>query len=165
MKVALNKKHSMDSLFMIVLFAVFVFFLLVLLLFSAKAYQSAVDGTRENNELRTAMAYLTTKVHQHDAAEDVSIGEVDGLKALCLRDRIGEKDYTTYIFMDGTEMKELFTSTERTPIRELGTAFCDMERFDLSMDSQGVLTISLTDSSGHSDNLILHPGYSKGGTP
>lgn len=163
MKVSFKKKHSVDSLFMLLLFGFFVLFLLLLLLFSARAYQAAVDGTKENNQLRTAMSYITTKVHQHDSASDVFSGEVEELPALCLQDKIGEKDYITYIFLDGSNLKELFASADTRPTRQLGTSFCDMTSFTISETLDGLYKLSLTDTSGHSGDLFLHPGTSKGG--
>lgn len=163
MKTTLQRKHSMDTLFMILLFSFFVTFLLLLLLFSSKAYQASADGSRENNELRTAMSYITTKVHQHDASDAVFYGEVEGLPALCLRDKIEERDFITYIFLDGDELKELFTSSENSPVRMLGTPFCEMNLFDIELLDHGLYKISLTDTSGHSGDIFFHPGMAEGG--
>lgn len=163
MNTSIRRKHSMDSLFMILLFGFFVLFLLLLLLFSAKAYQTAVNGTKENNELRTAMSYITTKVHQHDVSDEVYVSSIEDTTALCLRDKIEGKEYITYIFLDEENLKELFTSADTIPVKALGTAFCPMHSFEILFKEHNLYQLSLEDSSGHSSVLYLHPGVSEGG--
>lgn len=163
MKLFSERRHSIDSLFMILLLGIFTLFMILLLLFCARAYQTSVDGINENRELRTAITYLTTKIHQHDTADDVFYGEVEGSPALCLRDETAGKAYITYIFLDDGELKELFTSADHEPSKQLGTAFCPMQTFEIVEKSNGIYQFFLTDRSGHSGNLLLHPGFPTGG--
>ena len=56
-----NTGHSVSSLFSLLLFGVFVLFLILMLLFSARIYQQTVKQTDSDSELGTAATYLTTK--------------------------------------------------------------------------------------------------------
>ena len=61
-----RKKHSIDSLAALLLFAMYVLFLLFLMLFGAGNYQASVKNLDTNNNLYTASSYITTKFRQHD---------------------------------------------------------------------------------------------------
>ena len=54
-----NTGHSVSSLFSLLLFGVFVLFLILMLLFSARIYQQTVKQTDSDSELGTAATYLT----------------------------------------------------------------------------------------------------------
>ena len=69
MKLKKNTDHSISSLFSLLLFGIFVLFLMLMLLFSARIYQQTVKQTDSDSELGTAITYLTTKFRQHDQAE------------------------------------------------------------------------------------------------
>lgn len=52
-----NTGHSVSSLFSLLLFGVFVLFLILMLLFSARIYQQTVKQTDSDSELGTAATY------------------------------------------------------------------------------------------------------------
>lgn len=165
MKTEKCSRHSIVSLFTMVLFGVYVLFLLLLLLFSAKTYESAAAGLKEADGLRTSMVYLTTKVHQHDRKEQVYVSAVEGTPALCLLDFIDGKEYITYIYLDDTNLKELFTSHTTVPTKAMGTTLCSLLDFRLTQTDTDMLYIQLTDKNGKSGELYLHPGVpSEGGS-
>ena len=66
-----NTGHSVSSLFSLLLFGVFVLFLILMLLFSARIYQQTVKQTDSDSELGTAATYLTTKFRQHDRGDEI----------------------------------------------------------------------------------------------
>ena len=66
-----NTGHSVSSLFSLLLFGVFVLFLILMLLFSARIYQQTVKQTDSDSELGTAATYLTTKFRQHDSGDEI----------------------------------------------------------------------------------------------
>lgn len=74
MKLKKNTDHSISSLFSLLLFGIFVLFLMLMLLFSARIYQQTVKQTDSDSELGTAITYLTTKFRQHDQADEIFPG-------------------------------------------------------------------------------------------
>lgn len=163
MKTTIRRKHSMDSLFVLILLGLFILFLLILLLFSVKAYQASVNGTKENNGIRTAMSYVTTKVHQHDSPDLVFTRYVEDLPALCLKDTINGKEYVTYIYLDQQDLKELFVSSESTPSRQMGTTLCHLQSFQIDVLENELFHIQFTDPEHHFGELFLKPGFPQQG--
>ena len=83
-----RRRHPIDSLFTVVLLGLFLIFLLVMLLFSAQAYRTAVAEDQQNNNLYTASAYITAKFRQHDNSQSISTDTIDDIPAFCITDTI-----------------------------------------------------------------------------
>lgn len=154
-----QRKHSVDNLFMIVLLGLFLIFLLLMLLFSAQAYRTAVAGNQENNNLYTASAYITAKFRQHDGDETISTAALDGSPAFCMTDTINDKQYVTYIYLKNQQLKELFTAAGNTPSSEMGTTIADLNDFQVQQENNGFYRITLEDLDGNQSSLLLHSGF------
>lgn len=152
------RKHAIDSLFSLLLFGIFVLFLLFLLLFAAETYRSTVKGLDENQNLRTATSYLTTKFRQHDSQGDVSISNFQDMEALCFQDRINDKDYVTYIYLQGTDLKELFTMADSQASADMGTTLAQLAAFSVEETPEGYYKITMEDENGADACFLLHPG-------
>lgn len=116
MKKRLIARHPVAELASLLLFGIFVLFLLLMLLFSARIYQQTVKNTNAENTLGTAVSYLTTKFRQHDTVNGIFTGKLDNLSALCFRDTLNDQDYITYIYLDQGNLKELFLQTVLLPM-------------------------------------------------
>lgn len=153
-----RKEHSVDLLFSILLFGIYVLFLLLMILFAAKAYQNAVKGTEENYNLRTAMSYLTVKIRQHDNGRDVFLGELQGTEALCLTDELDGETYTTYIYLYDGQLKELFTLDGSNVSLSMGTDIASLNSFILEETPEAFYRISMEDTNGITGSFLVHPG-------
>ena len=150
-------KHSIDAVFAVLLFGLFTLLLLMLLLFSAEVYRSSVRGRQENQNLHTAMTYVTTKIRQHDGNGDVFFGELEEIPALCLYDHIDGKRFTTFIYLDDSKLRELFTVPGASVSAELGTVIADLKQFHIEEIGNGFLKLYMEDLDGNSGELLLHP--------
>ncbi len=153
-----KKNHSVDFLFSILLFGVYVLFLLLMLLSSARAYQNAVRGTEENYNLRTAMSYLTVKIRQHDNGKDISLSDFQGTEAICLEDEIQGRKLTTYIYLYDGQLKELFTPASSTASLSMGTDIASLDSFIIEETAEGFFRISMEDTNGTAASFLIHPG-------
>ena len=127
-----NRSHSMDTLFTFLLLLLFALFSLFLAAMGSSIYRKGVSHLNENYTSRTAIAYLTEKIRQHDSRGSISSSEVEGLPALCLLDEIDGQSYSTYIYFDEGSLKELFIPSERIASKSLGTSIVELE--SLTMD-------------------------------
>ena len=151
-------RHFADSFFSLVLFGMFVLFLLLLLLFSGETYQAAMRGLEENQNLRTAAAYITTKFHQHDSLENTSVLEFQDMPALCFTDTIEGQEYHTYIYLQDQTLKELFTAADSHASADMGTPIAELLSFEVSEASDGLYEITMTDKNNAVSQFFLHPG-------
>ncbi|MCF0134660.1 MAG: DUF4860 domain-containing protein [Blautia sp.] len=156
-----NNKGSIAAFGTFILFSVFILILLVLILFSAGAYRSAVRGEQENFNLRTAGAYLTTKFHQYDTKNDITLETFHGLDALCFHETIDGQSFRTYIYHHDHSLKELFTTENSNIMPEAGTSIADLEAFQIEGSGSGFFRITMRDENGVCSRLVLHNGISE----
>ena len=157
MKRHFKNNHTIDSFFSLLLFGLFSFLLLLLLLFSAKVYQSSVKGLDENQNLHTAMTYVTTKIRQHGDSSSVFLEDFKGHDALCLKDEIDNQIYTTYIYLLDDELKELFTIPASDVSPELGTTIAKLHAFSIEETNETFFRLSMEDLDGNRSEMLLHP--------
>jgi len=98
---------SVDILFALTLFLVFVMSALLVLLSGGRIYKDAADRISAQYEGRTSIAYLTTKIRRCDVSGGVRIADFEGSDALFLSEA-GEdgKQYETIIYLFEGEVKE-----------------------------------------------------------
>lgn len=150
-------RHSVDAIFSVLLFGIFTFMLLLLILFSAQTYRVSVQNQEENQNLHTAMTYITTKIRQHDERDEVYLDTIETLPALCIKDRINNQIFTTYIYLDNTELKELFTVPNASVSSELGTTIAELKEFHVEKIGNDYLKLCMEDFYGNHEELLLHP--------
>lgn len=158
MKQKSHREHSMASLFSMLLFALYALFILLLLLFFAKAYQTAVTGQKENDNLHTARIYITTKFHQHDEQGMIFPDTLHGIDALCFLDKIDGCEYQTYLYLQDGRLKELFAAVGVLPSPDMGTPIAELSSFQVEEDQNGFYHITLVDTQGTRTEFLLHPG-------
>lgn len=156
MKKRLIARHPVAELASLLLFGIFVLFLLLMLLFSARIYQQTVKNTNAENTLGTAVSYLTTKFRQHDTVNGIFTGKLDNLSALCFRDILNDQDYITYIYLDQGNLKELFTSDSSSANASAGTTIAQLSDFQISESRPGFYSFELKDSEGNKETFYLH---------
>lgn len=156
MKKRLITRHPVAELASLLLFGIFVLFLLLMLLFSARIYQQTVKNTNAENTLCTAASYLTTKFRQHDTVNGIFTGKLDNLSALCFRDTLNDQDYITYIYLDQGNLKELFTSDSSSANASAGTTIAQLSDFQISESRPGFYSFELKDSEGNKETFYLH---------
>ena len=155
---ARQKKHSVDTLFSILLFAIFVLILLLLLLFSARMYQISVTNLEENQNLHTAMTYVGTKFRQHDQPESVSLAEIGGIPCLRFTDTIDGDSYDTCLYLYREELKELFSADTGSLPPDVGTTIASLSSFTVTEEPGGLYRIRMEDLQGIHAELHMHPG-------
>ena len=153
-----KNRHFAESFFSVILFGMFVLFLLLLLLFSGETYQASVRGLEENQNLRTAAAYITTKFHQHDNPKSTSVLEFQDMPALCFTDTIEGQQYYTYIYLQEQTLKELFTAADSSASADMGTPIAELLSFEVSETLDNFYEFTMADKNGAVSHFLLHSG-------
>lgn len=156
----LSPRHSVHRIFVVMIFGLFLLFLLLMLLFGARAYSVSVAGSQKNNNLYTAIAYVTAKFRQHDTGTDQKIycDTLGNSQALCMTDIIEGTKYITYIYLQDNNLKELFTAADTSPSPEMGTIIASLNDFRIQEISDHFYQITFQDCQGEQSSLVLHSG-------
>ena len=151
-----KKRHTIDVLFVITLFAVFAFSLVSLTGMGAEVYESIVSDMSSNYDSRTSFSYVYNKVHACDANGNVTLDTYQGLDALIILEEIDNITYGTYIYEYDGHLKELFTryGSEFSP--EYGTDILKIESFEIEKATDSLLKFSITPVDGAKETLFVH---------
>lgn len=165
-----TKKHSMDSLFTFLLLLVFALFTLMLAAMGSSIYRNGIKHLNENYTSRTAIAYLSEKVRQHDAAGDIFLTEVEEIPAIGFRDVIENDSFITYVYYYDGALRELFVREDNQPLAAIGSSIVELEAFEIrELDGASVNGASedsgpgllYATASGYEESqlsIVIHPG-------
>ena len=149
-----EQKHSIEVIFTMVTFLTYAMALLMFVSLGATVYRSVTQQMELHQTQRTAENYLREKVRQNDRTGDVSIGEIEGVPALQIGQTVGGKEYVTYIFTEGGNLKELRVSAEKEAKMSDGTVLLSMEEVSFA-EEQGCLTVTLQLDDNHSHTFQI----------
>lgn len=161
----MKQEHSfiVDVLFVLALFGVFAISALVLVTIGADVYQHTVQDMSANYETRTAVSYLTEKVHQNDitSAEGESnacITTLNGTPALMLSQEVNEEVYSTYLYLYDGYLKELFMQQNNSlggNALEAGVNIMKLDSFHLQQMNSNLLSIEMATIQGESYQIYV----------
>lgn len=136
----------MDTVFVLILFAVFVITALFISSSGALAYKNAVDQMETRFNRQTCISYITAKLRANNESGKISIGELDGIEALCITDTFGEEEYVTYIYQYEGMVREMFCNANISLDPITGSALTEAKALEFSADGN-LFTVMLTDKN------------------
>ena len=161
----MKQEHSfiVDVLFVLALFGVFAISALVLVTIGADVYQHTVQDMSANYETRTAVSYLTEKVHQNDITSadgesNACITTLNGTPALMLSQEINEEVYSTYLYLYDGYLKELFMQQNNSlggNALEAGVNIMELDSFQLQQMNANLLSIEMATKQGESYKIYV----------
>lgn len=151
------RKHYTDVPFVLVLFLVFTASALAVILLGARVYQNTSSHMQSNYTSRTALAYVSEKIRHADESGAVALGELDGIPALILTQEIDGVSYSTYLYFQDQELKELLAETSRKVTAEQGNAVVSLKDFSMEETDDGFYFFQAQDTNGETLSLYLHP--------
>ena len=138
--------HSMDTVFVLILFAVFVLAALFISASGAIAYKNAVNQMETRFNRQTCISYITAKLRANNESGKVTVGELDGINALCITDTFGDTEYITYIYQCDGMVREMFCNAEISLDPSTGLALTEAKSLEFSKDGS-LFTVTLTDNN------------------
>lgn len=99
----IENRHNMDSVFVLLLFAVFAGCILLVLLFGASSYESLVRRDNQAYNSRTAMSYIAAKFRHSDEENSIYVG------SFADRMDVGKDEITTLYLKFPTDEGTYFT--------------------------------------------------------
>ncbi len=118
--------------------AVLFLVILVLVVFSARAYKNTVDLQNGNDRLRSMLSYAVTAVNS-DRADTVTLEDRDGIQVLCIRDKEAGSERRIF-FLDGRVFEDsgmIGSKIYPEDASEIGEA----ERFEFVQVSEELIRI------------------------
>ncbi|MBQ7481253.1 MAG: DUF4860 domain-containing protein [Lachnospiraceae bacterium] len=150
-----RQKSIVDVIFMITLFGVFMLSALFVVLFGAKIYRRTAHDMSVNFNSRTALAYVTEKVHQHDRRGGVDITIKDGKPVLKLTQYINSDEYCTYLYEHRGYLKELTAKGDIDLVKSAGKEILKISDFTAQKENDSLYRFTITDDEGNETRFYV----------
>ena len=150
-----RQKSIVDVIFMITVFGVFMLSALFVVLFGAKIYRRTAHDMSVNFNSRTALAYVTEKVHQHDRRSGVDITIKDGKPVLKLTQYINSDEYCTYLYEHGGYLKELTAKGDVGLVKSAGKEILKISEFTAQKENDSLYRFMIADDEGNETEFYV----------
>ena len=155
------KRVELSSLFPLLLLLVFGVCIVTVLLMGVRTYRNQLERDRDDYERRTAIRYITTRLHQNDNAEDWSVAsfedptELGEGDTLYFYETLGGVRYCTRIYCYNGYLYELFTeAADVNFLREDGQKLLELHTVRFIRQEDGVCVVAGWDD-GYTKELYL----------
>jgi hypothetical protein len=157
-----ENRGGMRGIFLFALLAAFALLSLIVVVFGARSYRM-INATAEQAFVsRTGLSYLAGKVRGADAAGMIEIREENGFNVLALGQEIDGVRYNTYIYCDGTQVREYFAQADLAFSPDYGEKICDASELNITL-SNGLLNVTIVDAGGEEHAAAIYLQAAKEG--
>ena len=151
-----TRRGEVRGVFIFALLAAFALLSLFVVIAGARSYRM-INATAEQAFVsRTGMSYLVGKLRGADAAGQIEIRNENGQSVLALGQELNGERYMTYIYCDGTQVREYFAQADLAFSPDYGEKIFEASDLRLSLE-KGLLRIEIVDVNGtmHEGALYL----------
>ena len=135
-------KNKIDSVFVLIVFAVFALSVLMVLMLGAGVYKNISQTTQDGYDERTALSYIWTKVKSFDEEGQIYIGDFYGISALFIDEDFDGLLLRTAIYHYDGQLRELFSEPGLGLMPEDGIAIIKSEGLTFEQIDSGLIKIS-----------------------
>lgn len=152
----LLKKHTVDVLFVLLLFCTFAFSVISLTGIGAGVYQNVVDKMSESYNERISYSYFINKVRQSDVNGNISSGTFKGTNALIISEEIDNITYHTYLYCFEGHIKEMFVRAGNEFDPSFGTDIMEVENFSVDCVTDSLFKLTVTPIDSSTETIFIH---------
>ncbi len=151
-----DKRHIIDTVFVICLLLLFLLSALTIIAIGANIYTKTVTQTNNNYAQRVSIAYVTEKVRQSDVDGNIFVTELFGQNVLVFQQELNGDLYNTYIYSYDGYLMELFARDDLTNFYPpTGQKILKISSFDIEQVKEGLLNATVTDVDGTEEHVYI----------
>ncbi len=151
-------RRIVDILFVVCLFALYLVCTFTLCIIGINVYQKSISDSSENYNIRTSVLYITEKSRQNLSLNGIRVDTVADSSALVLSNTIEGTVYNTWMYVEDGYLCEVLMPEGTEVIPDIGQKIMPMQKLELLINEDNLLSISVTDESGlsYSSSLYIH---------
>ena len=151
-----TEKHSVDLVFILLLFAGFLLTAVLLVTMGTREYRGIVETMQENSSLRTPHAYLMQAVHQGKEEDAIHVEEINGVRTLAIRREIAGRPYIMRIYAYKDSLREMLTPEGNYDFTlAAGTMILPIRDLELEETEGGAIIARITGETGRIDHCVI----------
>ena len=143
-----ERKHVIDFLFPLALFFVLTATSVALVVLASGTYSRQVQDSEDSFVSRTALSYVTEKIHQADEYGAVYAGTFDGQDAIVICQTYSEQTYMTYLYEYDGYLRELFIQDGVDAKASDGCRILASDSFSFEESQEGLFHLYCTNKDG-----------------
>ena len=149
-----EKNHVFDTLFVSLLFFVFLFCALTVVVIGSLVYRSSTESLNEHFSSTTALSYLVQKVRQNDLSGNIEMTTMNGVDVLTISHTIADDSFETYIYAYDGYLLELFIKEGVDFSLGAGSKITPVHSFEIERGEQ-FFTFTITDEIGNTNTISV----------
>ena len=150
-----ERKHVIDFLFPLALFFVLTATSVALVVLASGTYSRQVQDSEDSFVSRTALSYVTEKIHQADEYGAVYAGTFVGQDAIVICQTYSEQTYMTYLYEYDGYLRELFIQDGVDAKASDGRRILASDSFSFEESQEGLFHLYCTNKDGRiSDTYV-----------
>ncbi|WP_026663223.1 DUF4860 domain-containing protein [Butyrivibrio proteoclasticus] len=151
-----NKRHVIDTVFVICLMLLFLISALTVISIGANIYKKNVATTSENYAQRVSIAYITEKVRQSDVDGNVYVQRLFDQNVLVFEQTVNGSVYNTYIYSYDGYLRELFARADLDNFYpQTGQKILKLNSFDIEKTNDNLLKATVTEEDGSKETVFI----------
>lgn len=156
MRGRIEEQHPIDFVFVLLLFLVFSMCTLAVVYIGSHIYTTTTHTMEMNYNNNTVMEYIIEKVKQGNTENNIDVQQIDNTCVLCIHNQVNDQSYTTYIYNDQDQLKELYINDTEKFSKKNGTPLMEVKNISFSIkDSLLSVHVTIHDQSQVSYISIL----------
>lgn len=148
MKHLREHRHVVDFLFPLALFFVLTASSVALVVLASGIYSRQVTDSEDSFSSRTALSYVTEKLHQSDSYDAVDAGFFDGQDAIIIHQTYSDQGYVTYLYQYDGYLRELFIREDVAASASDGREILAVSDFHFEESEKGLFHLYCTNNDG-----------------
>lgn len=148
----MKRKTTLDYLFPLALFTVFVICFALLLSISIGSYRSIRMDENEMSDRSIALAYVSNKIRSHDEG-GITLASIDDTQVLALEEIIDEKHYQTLIYYYDNALYEMYIEKGSEVHLNAGSKIVELKAFTIKKEDKKIVMIA-QDEYNQSEAMI-----------
>lgn len=149
-----NNRGSIQSVFVLLLLAVFAGMSTVLVVLGGRVYRNTVATAEEHNQIRVISAMVRSAVWAEDGISEISTEDFDGTPILTIRSIYDDEVYYKRLYAFEGFLWESFSSEEYTFELSSGETVCPIASFVPSIIGN-MLKVEIEDVNGQADSVFV----------
>jgi len=143
--------RRLDTVFVLIIFCIFAMSVLMVLMLGADIYQNMTEISRDEQDERTVLSYIRTKVRSNDEHGMIYVGEFGGAPALLYDTHFDGMVFRTAIYHYDGWIYELFSEVSLGLLPADGTPIMPLESIYFESIESGLIRVTAGTKS-----LLLH---------
>lgn len=148
-----RNKSIVDFIFVFALLGAFAVSAMFVVLFGAKVFRNTTNDMESNYNKRTACLYVEEKIRTFDMSGCVKVSYNNGDSVVMFSTFANDKEYITYMYLDGGYLKESTIPKEMELKYDEGQEIVELSAFEASIVNDNLIHFHIVDANGNTSDF------------